>query len=148
MLTLKVIPSSAVYKGLTRLEDCVENAGVRAATERPFNEGRLSSENLKSPQQQVLGKDEDRHGNLIRPDAGHARHALFRRRRRRYAGAAQAPRRAGHERRDGRRGRPAVRRRCEQPQRLLREGAQDLRGRHHPAHPQAALRQLLPGRRD
>lgn len=93
--------------------------------QRPFNEKRPSSWNLKSPQQQVLGKGEVRYGNLFRPDAGHVRHASFRRRRHRHVGAASQTRRAGPERRDGRRGRPAVRWRGEQPKRL--PGAQSDR---------------------
>lgn len=41
-----------------------------------------------------------------------------------------------------------MRRRGEQPKRLPREGARHLRRHAHAAHPQVALRQLLPGRRD
>lgn len=41
--------------------------GVRVTPRRPFNEERPSFQNLKSPQQQVPRKDEDRCGNLDRP---------------------------------------------------------------------------------
>lgn len=102
------------------LRDRVENVGVRVTPQRPFNEKRPSSWNLKSPQQQVLGKGEDRYGNLFRLDVGHVRYAPFRRRRRRHAGIASQARRAGRESSDGLRGRPPVQRRGEQPQRLPR----------------------------
>lgn len=103
-----------------------------------------SSWNLKSPQQQVQGKDEDRYRNLTRPDAGHARLAPVRRQRHRHAGVAVQVRRLGRERRDGRRGRPSVRRRSEQPRRLLRAQPRHLRQHAAGAHPEAALRQHLP----
>lgn len=94
----------------------------------PVNDKRPSSRNQKSPQQQVPGKDEDRYVNLVRPGAGHTRHAPFQRRRHRHAGAAPQTRQTGRERRDGRRGRPAERWRGEQPKRLPREVARTCAG--------------------
>lgn len=49
---------------------------------------------------------------------------------------------------DGRRGRPAVRRRDEQPQRLPGAQPRHLRRHADAAHPEAPHRQLLPRRRD
>lgn len=87
----------------TSLRDRIVNVGVRVTPQRPFNEKRPSSWNPKSPQQQVLGKGEDRYGNLFRLDVGHVLHTPFRRRRRRHAGITSQARRAGRESRDGRR---------------------------------------------
>lgn len=79
--------------------------------------------------------DEDNYINLIRPDAGHARHGQIRRRHR-HAGTDSQTRRAGRERRDGRGGRPAVQRRGKKPKRLSGERHRRLR-----PHADAALHQ-------
>lgn len=78
--------------------------------------------------------DENHYGNLIRPDAGHARLVPVRRRGHRHAGTAAQARREGCERRDEHRGRPAVRRRDEQPQRPPRAQPRHLGGNADVAH--------------
>ena len=52
--------------------DRAEDAGVRVTSWHRFIEKRSLSLTLKSPQQQVLGKDEDRNGESSRKRAGAA----------------------------------------------------------------------------
>lgn len=93
-------------------------------------------------------KDEGRNGESSRKHARAGGDAEVRGRVDKPEGAEEATGRGRGQRDNGRGGRPALRGRRQQPQRLPRAQPGHVHGRHHAAHTKAEDRQLLPrGRR-